>query len=140
MSNSSYESKVPPKQQDKIQTRQTTLESSYRNPAQRRHSQTPPKNPMAYLNNTIYNPSLPTFEDMGGEKSEFFDQKIKKKTSVSNNGTANRKGSNNNNLMGGISANKRKEDGLELEIIEMKKKVPKIEEESGDQGFFVFGC
>lgn len=120
-SNGSSDSRPGSKGQDKIQTRQTTLE--FKN---RRQTVTPYKSTLSLLHTP--------YEDNTNSNNELInDIKIKKKTPSSNiNG---RKGSINNGgngKEGGISLNKRKEDcgdggEVELEITEIKSKKIKME-------------
>ena len=129
-------SKVQPPQ-DKIQTRQTTLD--FMNKSARRQTFTPNTNNNLSILQSLRGP----YEENSNSGNELNnDFKIKKKTPSSNiNG---RKGSinngNNGGKEGGISANKRKEDygdGLEVEITEIKSKKIKLEVKEEEEGNFL---
>lgn len=132
-SNSSFDSNKPSSKspQDKILTRQS-FSDSLKPPVPKKpiNLQSPAKAHLGFLNKA--------YEPCNEEKQEW-DTRIKKKTPQGGNGTPGRKPS----LLqaarsadpGSISANKRREEGIELEIIELKpKRQLKLEESLSDKG------
>ena len=113
---------------EKPNTRQSALCESMKKCLPQRNSISPKpesKRNLSFLNNA--------YEANFDADSELFDRKINKISKNNNNGGALKKPMNSKPCEMTISANKRRNDGAELEILELKqKKLVKIEEDKED--------